>query len=106
MYYVWSEENIMNEIPKPLMWKVMVSIFRDFLHGWNIRTGDQKIRPKTAIWQFSRCSVDVLFEVSLNSLVRSDRFVRFVGLTTPRKISICGSNKFSNWFKYQYYSIK
>ena len=28
-------------------------------------------------------------EVSLNSLVRSDRFVRFVGLITLRKISIC-----------------
>ena len=32
-------------------------------------------------------------EVSRNSLVRSDRYVRFVGLITLRKISICHSNK-------------
>ena len=44
-----------------------------------------------------------LFEVSLNSLVRSDRFVRFVGLITLNKISICDLNKFVNPFKFQYY---
>ena len=46
------------------------------------------------------------FEVSLKSLVRSDRFVRFVGLITLKKISICDLNKFGNSFKFQYYEVK
>ena len=36
------------------------------------------------------------FEVSLNSLVRSDKSVRCIGLITLRKISTCDSNKFVN----------
>ena len=46
---------------------------------------------------------DSAFEVSLNSLVRSDRFVRFVGFVTLRKINTCDLNKFVILFKFQYY---
>ena len=42
----------------------------------------------------------ITFQVSLNSLVRSDRFVGIVGLIKVRKISISHSNKFVNPFKF------
>ena len=46
--------------------------------------------------------IDETFEVSQNSLVRSDRSVGFVELITLRKIIVCDANKFVNLFKFQH----